>query len=116
MSHYLIKETQLVSVEYLVRADSLVEAKAKAKTIDTDVVELVSHPTFIETVKYTGNLVKKDEEDPVVVSAIKKVEANYAPIEPDPPKKRVKRKGAKTKKEKSKSLLELVEKRNNESK
>lgn len=116
MTHYLITETQLVSVDYLVRADSLVEAKAKAKIVDKDVVELTSHPDFIETVKYTGCLVKKDVTDPVLIRAIKKVEEDYLPVEPEPVKKPVKRKGVKAKRDDSKNLLDFVEKRKNESK
>jgi|GEM_PF-3251134 len=112
MSYYLIEETQVVSVEYLVRADSLVEAKAKAKVIDQDVVELTSHPAFIKTSGYTGKLVHEDEEDPIVVSAIKVVEANYEVFEPDPPKKTVKRKTAKAKRENDLSILKIAESRN----
>ena len=111
MSHYLITETQVVSVEYLVRADSLVQAKAKAKVIDQDVVELTSHPDFIKTVSYDGKKVDKDENDPVIVAAIKTVEANYEIIQPDPPKKPVKRRGAKAEKENARVLLELVERK-----
>ena len=50
MNYYLITETQVVSVEYLVGADSLVDAKTKVKVIDQDVVELTSHPVFVKTV------------------------------------------------------------------
>lgn len=112
MNYYLITETQVVSVEYLVGADSLVDAKTKVKVIDQDVVELTSHPVFVKTVSYDGKRVDKDESDPVVVSAIKRVEANYEVIEPDPPKKPVKRRGKKAEKENAKSLLELVERKN----
>lgn len=112
MKYYIVKETQSVYVEYLVRADSLVEAKAKAKVIDQDVAELTSHPVFVKTVSYDGTRVDKDESDPIVISAIKRVEANYEVIEPDLPKKPVKRRGAKAEKENPRSLLELVERKN----
>lgn len=112
MKYYLVKETQVVSVEYLIGAGSLVEAKAKAKVIDQDVVELTTHPVFVETLKYDGKEVHREEKDPIVIAAIKKVEANYEVLEPELPKKPVKKRGAKAKKENSKSLLELVERKN----
>tara|TARA_R110000824_G_scaffold103417_4_gene245696 strand:- start:6559 stop:6906 length:348 start_codon:yes stop_codon:yes gene_type:complete len=111
MKYYIVKEIQSVSVEYLVRADSLVEAKAKAKVIDQDVAELTSHPVFVETISYTGEKVDKDEDDIMVVAAMKRIELNYEVLEPEKPKKPVKKRGAKAKKENSASLLEMVEKR-----
>ena len=92
MKYYLVKEIQTCYVEYVVRAETIAKAKAKAKVIDQDVVELLNCPTFIKTNSYEAEMIKDTETgDPVVVRAIKDIELNYAPDEPEAPKKKRKR-------------------------
>jgi hypothetical protein len=92
VKYYLVKEIQTCYVEYVVRAETVTKAKAKAKVIDQDVVELLNCPTFIKTNSYEAEEIKgKEAGDPVVVRAIKDIELNYAPDEPEPPKKKRKR-------------------------
>ena len=92
MKYYLVKEIQTCYTEYVVRAETIVKAKRKAKIIDDDVVELLNCPTFIKTDSYEAEAIKDTETgDPVIVRAIKDIELNYAPDEPEPPKKKRKR-------------------------
>ena len=93
MKYYLVKEIQTCYTEYVVRAETIAKAKAKAKVIDQDVAVLLNCPTFIKTNSYEAEMIKDTETgDPVVVRAIKDIELNYAPDEPEPPKKKRKRK------------------------
>ena len=73
MKHYLVKEMQTCYVEYVVRADSVPEARSKAKVIDQDVVELLNCPNYIKTNSYEVSRIK-DLTDPVIEGAIKKIE------------------------------------------
>ena len=91
MKHYLVKEMQTCYVEYVVRADSVPEARSKAKVIDQDVVELLNCPNYIKTNSYEVSRIK-DLTDPVIEGAIKKIETYYKPDEPEPVKKRTRRK------------------------
>ena len=92
MKYYLVKEIQTCYTEYVVRAETIAKAKAKAKIIDQDVVELLNCPTFIKTDSYEAEAIKDTETgDPVIVRAIKDIELNYAPDEPAIPKKKRKR-------------------------
>ena len=92
MKYYLVKEIQTCYTEYVVRAETIAKAKAKAKIIDQDVVELLNCPTFIKTDSYEAEAIKDTETgDPVIVRAIKDIELNYAPDEPALPKKKRKR-------------------------
>ena len=92
MKYYLVKEIQTCYTEYVVRAETIAKAKAKAKIIDQDVVELLNCPTFIKTDSYEAEAIKDTETgDSVIVRAIKDIELNYAPDEPALPKKKRKR-------------------------
>ena len=73
MKHYLVKEIQTCYVEYVVRADSVPEARSKAKVIDQDVVELLNCPNYIKTNSYEVSRIK-NSTDPVIEGAIKQIE------------------------------------------
>jgi len=82
MKHYLVTEYQNCYVEYLVRANSVGDAKAKAREGHDDAIETVNSPVYIDSKKYTANVLdKKNEEDPVVADAIKLIDKNYEPEE-----------------------------------
>ena len=72
MKHYLVKEIQTCYVEYVVRADSVPEARSKAKVIDQDVVELLNCPNYIKTNSYEVSRIK-NSTDPVIEGAIQKL-------------------------------------------
>ena len=89
MKHYLVTEHQKCYVEYLVGANSVAEARAKAKEVHDDAIELMSHPVYIESNKYLVKGIKasKELEDPVIIEAIKQIEKNYEPEEIERKKK-----------------------------
>jgi len=88
MKHYLVTEYQNCYVEYLVRANSVGDAKAKAREGHDDAIETVNSPVYIDSKKYTANVLdKKNEEDPVVADAIKLIDKNYEPEEIERKKK-----------------------------
>ena len=49
MKYYLVKEIQTCYTEYVVRAETIAKARAKAKVIDQDVAVLLNCPIFIKT-------------------------------------------------------------------
>ena len=59
MKYYLVTEFKNCYVEYVVGADSVTQARAKAKVIDQDTVELPGGPTHIKTTKENGSYVDK---------------------------------------------------------
>ncbi len=88
MKHYIVTEYQNCYVEYLVRADSVAEAKTKAQEVHDDAIEIVNSPVYIDSKKYIARrLYDKDEKDPVVTEAIKIVDKNYEPEEIERKKK-----------------------------
>lgn len=90
MKYYLVTEFQTCYVEYLVGADSVPQARSKAKVIDQDVVELPGCPTYIKTTSYEVSQIK-DTTDPVIEKAVKTIESNYVTEEPPKKKKRKRR-------------------------
>jgi hypothetical protein len=105
MKYFLVTELQTCYTEYVVRASSVTEAKSKAKVIDQDVVELPGCPHYIKTNSYECSQISENT-DPVVVNAIKTIEANYMEETPEPEKKTRKRRSVK---QKDKEIDELVE-------
>jgi len=107
MKHYLVREYQNCYVEYLVGADSVGDARAKAKEVHDDAIEIVNSPIYIDSTKYTvKGLDKKDEDDPVVAEAIKRIDKNYEPEEIER-KKKLRR----TPRKKKKSTVKATTKR-----
>ena len=107
MKHYIVTEYQNCYVEYLVRADSVAEAKAKAQEVHEDAIEIVNSPVYIDSKKYVARrLYDKDEKDPVVTEAIRAIEKNYEPEEIERKKKlRSKRSPKKSQKQKKNNQI-----------
>lgn len=89
MKYYLVTEFKNCYVEYVVGADSVTQARAKAKVIDQDTVELPGGPTHIKTTSYEVSQIK-ETTDPVIEKAMKTIQSNYV-TEEEPPKKKRKR-------------------------
>ena len=89
--YYLVKEIQTCYVEYVVRADSVKETREKVKILDQDSQQLLNFPTYINTNRYEVSQLDSDQDDPIIVQAIKLIELNYVEIEPEEEKPKRKR-------------------------
>ena len=110
MPYFIVRETQVCHVDYLVKAKTPTQARTKAKKIDQDAELLDNYPNYISSESWSvDKITEKQEEDPVVKRAIANIEAHYQVPDPDEEPSRKPRKKRKLKDSSMKELSKKTE-------